>query len=208
MCNPCVRTLCIFRLADATCAELICSLLWPSPHRLYLPPILRKPNTTNDPDGFFSSDAFATELIDSLDNRTGKDAEKPFFAYLAFSAPHLPLQCPKAYREPYKGMYDDGPDALRLRRLARLREMGLLDESARAHEVIEPWMKEWQDMTDEERAKSSRSMEVYAGMVSNMDFNVGRVLDYLTETNQRVSLSTPRQRDIGSIHVPACFLML
>ena len=43
---------------------------------------------------------------------------------------------------------------------------------------------EWADMTADERALSARSMEVYAAMVDRMDWNIGRVIDYLTETGE------------------------
>jgi arylsulfatase len=43
---------------------------------------------------------------------------------------------------------------------------------------------EWKHMTTDERAKSARSMEAFAGMVSRMDDNIGRVLEYLKKTGE------------------------
>ena len=87
-------------------------------------------------------------------------AEKPFFAYYAFTAPHWPLQAPKAVRDRYKGMYDDGPLALRTRRLQQLRKLGLIDKDATAHPLINPQkLPEWDSMTPEEKQMSSRAME-------------------------------------------------
>lgn len=48
---------------------------------------------------------------------------------------------------------------------------------------------EWADMSADERAVSARTMEVYAAMVDRMDHNVGRVLDYLTETGSSMTRS-------------------
>ena len=62
----------------------------------------RDPNTTNEYEGFFSSNYYADNLIHYFDERTGEDKVKPFFAYLPFSAPHWPLQCSKADRDKYK----------------------------------------------------------------------------------------------------------
>lgn len=61
-------------------------------------------------DGFYSSDYFATRLLEFLEQR--EDSSKPFFSYLPFSAPHWPLQCSKEDRDRYAGVYDDGPDAV------------------------------------------------------------------------------------------------
>lgn len=138
------------------------------------------------PEGFYSSDFYASKMIEYLEERSNEDKEKPFFAYLPFSAPHWPLQAPKASVDRYRGVYSDGPSALRLRRLARLKAMGLVPEDVVPHEVVasagEP--ADWPDMTADERAKSARSMEVFAGMVDRMDENIGRVVEYLRRTGQ------------------------
>lgn len=135
------------------------------------------------PDRFYSSDFYADKLIEYL-REDGQ--RRPFFAYLPFSAPHWPLQAPKESCDKYRDMYSEGPAALRLRRLARLKEMGLVSENVVPHEVVtggaDPG--DWEDMLPEERAKSARSMETYAGMVDRMDENIGRVIQYLKESDQ------------------------
>src|SRR3546814_6168008 len=70
------------------------------------------------PDDFYSSDYFTTKLIGQLDEAP---KTKPFLAYLAFTAPHSPLQAPADLIAKYKGRYDDGWDALRRDRLARMK---------------------------------------------------------------------------------------
>ncbi len=70
------------------------------------------------PDDFYTSDGFTDKLIAYLDARRQDDA--PFFAYLAFSAPHWPLQAPDELIAKYRGRYDSGPDALRAARLKKL----------------------------------------------------------------------------------------
>ncbi len=128
------------------------------------------------PADFYSSDYFTTRLIDFLSEKP--DDDRPFFAYLAFSAPHWPLQAPDAEIAKYKGVYDDGPDALRDRRLARLRELGLVSPDTVPHPV-EADTPEWSDLSAEEQASSARTMEVYAAMVDRIDQNIGHVVDAL-----------------------------
>lgn len=138
------------------------------------------------PEDFYSSDFYATKLIEYLEERSEDEKEKPFFCYLPFSAPHWPLQAPKESMDKYKGMYSDGPEALRLRRLERLRELGMMDENVVPHEIVTAPREqgEWSAITSEEQAKSARSMEAYAGMVDRMDENIGQVLDYLKSTGE------------------------
>lgn len=133
------------------------------------------------PDDFYSSDFYVSKMIDFLSERNEQEKDKPFFAYLPFSAPHWPLQAPKKSMEKYKGIYSDGPDTLRLQRLQNLKKLGLVPQDVVPHKVVtsEGEPAAWNDMSDLERAKSARSMEAFAGMVDRMDENIGRVMDYL-----------------------------
>lgn len=133
------------------------------------------------PDGFYSSDAYADKLISYFKNRTTEEKEQPFFAYLPFSAPHWPLQAPEEVCAKYRGRYDDGPEALRQKRLARLKDLGMVGKDVRAHPVVitDSQTEDWEELPPEIRQSSSRAMEVYAGMVDRMDWNIGRVIDEL-----------------------------
>ncbi|KAI0016320.1 alkaline-phosphatase-like protein [Xylariomycetidae sp. FL0641] len=144
------------------------------------------PNKTEDPSGFYSTDTYTRQLIEFLDERTDEEREKPFFSFLPYTAPHWPLQCSKAARDKYKGMYDDGPYALRERRLKRLVELGIIQDSVVPHEVETSRLgySEWDDFTPEEKKLSSRAMEAYAGMVDTVDANVGKVVEYLRKTGE------------------------
>jgi arylsulfatase A-like enzyme len=141
------------------------------------------------PDDFYSSDYFTERLLGFLKDR---DDDRPFFAYYTFSAPHWPLQAPEENIAPYYGVYDDGPERLRQRRFGKLKELGLVAEHAVPHDVVvvdrEKPKKgqgdDWDLLTDEERQFSSRAMEVYAGMVERMDFNIGKVIEYLEDTGK------------------------
>ena len=146
-----------------------------------------EPNRQNSyKDGFYSTEYYTANLLRYLDDRQNilEQKEKPFFAYLPFAAPHWPLQCSAEDRETYRGMYDDGPDALRLQRLANLKKRGIVGEDVVPHDVVSFGMNEWKDMDTDERTKTCRAMEVYAGMVQCIDRNVGRVIDYLEKTGE------------------------
>jgi arylsulfatase A-like enzyme len=138
---------------------------------------------------FYSTDAFSDKLVEYLDDHSEKDADKPFFAYLAYSAPHWPLQAPKSDVDTYRGVYDQGPEHLKTQRLAALKRLGLVPEHATAHPAFAPptgrtLSQPWDTLTDEEKKVSARIMEVYAGMVQRMDTGVGRVISRLEGSGQ------------------------
>lgn len=139
---------------------------------------------TELPTPFYSSDYFTTRLIEFFDEADKAGDDRPFFAYLPFSAPHWPLQALDADIQKYRGQYDDGPDALRARRLERLKELGLVSPDTTIHPVVAEGEAEWADQTSEQRAHSARTMEVYAAMVDRIDQNVGRVVSHLKRTGQ------------------------
>ncbi|THW72310.1 alkaline phosphatase-like protein [Aureobasidium pullulans] len=87
---------------------------------------------------FYSTDRFGDKIIEYLQDHKQDDPEKPFFAYLAFSAPHWPLQAPEADVDDYRGVYDNGPEHLRDQRLGKLKELGLVPEHAVPHPTVAP----------------------------------------------------------------------
>jgi arylsulfatase A-like enzyme len=135
---------------------------------------------TSLPSNFYSSDYFADQLVSQLE--AGKASTKPFFAYLAFTAPHWPLQAPQNVIAKYKGRYDAGYDALRDQRLKRQVQLGLLDPGAVPHAAdLAPV---WSSLTPEQKANEAKRMEVYAAMVDEMDQGIGRVVQTLKATGQ------------------------
>ncbi|KAH7165274.1 alkaline-phosphatase-like protein, partial [Dactylonectria macrodidyma] len=138
------------------------------------------------PKDFYSSDAYADRMMEYLDNRSAEEKQQPFFAYLPFSAPHWPLQAPKEVCDKYRGFYDDGPEALRQRRLAKLKALGMVDPEVTPHPVVivDGRPENWDELPENVRHASSRAMEVYAGMVDRMDWNIGRVVKHLKKTGE------------------------
>lgn len=123
-------------------------------------------------------------MIQYLQERNEEEKEKPFFGYLAYTAPHWPLQAPKEVIDKYKGHYDDGPEALRQRRLDALVARGLVPADVEPAPMVGDMVKEWADMDDDERVHSARRMETYAAMVDLIDQNLARVIAYLEETGE------------------------
>ena len=133
---------------------------------------------TELPDDFYSSRNYADKIIEYIDKH--RPDGRPFFAYLPFTAPHYPLHAPDEFIGRYAGVYEDGYEAVRARRMARMREAGLIDERQAAAEHHPLWP-QWQDLDETMRKLETKRMQVYAAMVEAMDFHIGRVLDYLEQ---------------------------
>ena len=151
-------------------------LMGPDVHR---PTMLYRKNGELHPElaeDFYSTTSFTSELIEGLEStaHTGK----PFFAYLALTAPHWPLQLPPDYGDAFSGRYDEGYDLLRQQRLAKQRELGLFDE-AQSFSPRPPGVPAWDDLDEERRRRLSRIMEIYAGMIQKVDTELDRLLAYL-----------------------------
>lgn len=138
---------------------------------------------TELPGDFYSTAYFTDRMLEYLGDRDKEESKKPFFGYLAYTSPHWPLQAPRAVIDRYKGRYDAGPEALRLERLKKLQELGLVPSDI-TPAPVEEMMKQWEAKSAEEKAASARKMEVYSAMVEEMDRHIGRVLDRLEETGE------------------------
>ncbi len=123
----------------------------------------------------YSSQFFADQMIDYI--HSDQDG-RPFFAYLAFTAPHWPLQAPATTIEKYRGRYDAGYDALNAERLARQKAMGIVPKDATGGRRPVKYVP-WSDLTEDEKKTDARAMEIYAAMVDELDANTGRLLDAL-----------------------------
>ena len=125
----------------------------------------------------YSSDFFADKLMHYIGEHDA--GERPFFAVLSFTAPHWPLQAPQEEIDAYRGVYDAGWEAIRARRVEAMRRLGLLEGNG-VDDGSEAGWRRWADLDAATRAREAKSMEIYAAMVTRLDRNVGRVLDYLT----------------------------
>ncbi|KAF7906134.1 hypothetical protein EAF00_000413 [Botryotinia globosa] len=136
------------------------------------------------PEDWYSSNGYGDKMLEYLKEKNEKKDERPFFGYFPFTAPHWPVQAPLEFVAKYTGLYDAGPDALRLQRLQRLKDLGLISPDVEPHPVVADEVKEWSDLTAEEKAKLCKAMEVFAAMVECIDYKFGRVVKYLEETGE------------------------
>ncbi|AOY00760.1 arylsulfatase [Jeongeupia sp. USM3] len=136
------------------------------------------------PDNFFSTNFYTDKLISYIDQN--KADGKPFFAYAAYTAPHWPLQAPADFIDRYKGRYDAGYDAIRLARIAKQKSLGIIPADFEANAPLPATAANplWSQLSAEQKQSEARKMEVYAAMVENLDWNIGRLIAYLKQTGK------------------------
>jgi len=127
--------------------------------------------------GFYTTTAFTDYALKFIDKR---DKKKPFFMYVAYNAPHYPLQAPKKDVMKYRGKYKDGWEALRPKRLKRMKELGIVPKDQKLS-PRDPAVKDWDSLSAEVKDRQDLLMATYAAMIDVVDQNVGRLVAKLEE---------------------------
>ena len=132
--------------------------------------------------GFYSiTDDFSDHMATFIEDHASERADKPFFGYLAYTAPHWPLHAPEEDIAHYHGRFDAGWDKLREQRLERMVRMGIIHPNWRLS-PRDPSQPPWDDEPNKEW--QARRMQVYAAQIERMDRGIGRVIDALERTGQ------------------------
>ncbi|WP_299772038.1 arylsulfatase [uncultured Pseudoteredinibacter sp.] len=129
----------------------------------------------------YSSEFYVDQLMEYIAEGKQNNTEKPFFAYLAFTAPHWPLQAPKSAIEKYQGRYEQGFEVLHQARFKKQKDLGLINGEAAK---MPKNSRRWNCLSDKEKRRSAKSMEIYAAMVSEMDRHLGRMLNSLEQAKE------------------------
>ncbi|WP_145363078.1 arylsulfatase [Stratiformator vulcanicus] len=147
----------------------------------YDPPTLTRDNTMltihTDKEypakDYYYTDAISDHAVRFIGEHLDNDADRPFFAYVSYTAAHWPMQAPDEAVGKYEGRYAGGYAPIRRARFDKIRELGLINSSCQLTECVGEWPnvkhKEWE----------ARCMEVYAAMVDVMDQGIGRIVKEL-----------------------------
>jgi arylsulfatase len=140
----------------------------------YDPGTLMSNNTYITPsENFYYTNAISDTAVKFINEHK---TANPFFFYIAYTSAHWPLHAPEKEVQKYKGVYDQGWDAIRKARFNKLQKLGMISKEAILTErgvSIPAWenapMKDWQ----------VRKMEVYAAMIDVMDQGIGKIITTL-----------------------------
>lgn len=153
----------------------------------YHPHLIRDNSAAPQPktveEGYHFSEDIVDNAIDYLFEHQMNFPDQPFFLYLPFGAMHTPHHAPKEYIDSYKGKFDAGWDVIRQQWFENQKRMGVIPQDA----ILTPkneYIRDWDDCTDKEKAVYAREMEAFAGMLTHTDAQIGRLIDYLEESDQ------------------------
>jgi arylsulfatase len=152
-------------------------------------------------DGYHVADDLSDRAIEFIRDAKVVEPDKPFFMYFAPQAGHAPHQVPLEWADKYKGVFDQGYEAIRAGILARQIEIGLLPEDTQLSTINphgepgrtspdgKPWpaldtVRPWDTLTADEQRLFTRMAEIFAGYISYWDDRFGRILDYLEQSGQ------------------------
>ncbi len=155
-----------------------------------------------DESGYYTTIAIVDHAVECLQDHADQYADRPFFQYVAFIAPHFPLHALPEDIARYRDNYVDGWDVMRQRRFQRQQEMGLLNTTLSKLEpdVGPPYhfpdaLKKlgpgevnrplpWTDLNDEQHRFQATKMAIHAAMVDRMDREIGRLIEQLKAMGQ------------------------
>ncbi len=147
--------------------------------------------------GYYVTTAIANHAIDYLVDHAHADQDRPFFLYLAFTAPHFPLHALPEDIARYRATYSVGWDKIRQERSARIEKLGLVQASLSSveREVGPPYHfpealerlgpdevnrpLPWDELSAGQKVFQADKMAIHAAMIDRMDQEIGRVLDQL-----------------------------
>lgn len=125
------------------------------------------------PDSYYFTDEITNHAVKFIDEQN--KTAKPFFLYVAYTAPHWPLHALPEDIAKYKGKFDKGWDELRSERHARQIKLGIVDANSKI--ATRDDIPAWENLTFDEQKLWASRMEVYAAMIDRMDQGIGKILD-------------------------------
>lgn len=132
------------------------------------------------PKNYYHTDAISDTTVAYI--KSFAQSAKPFFLYVAHTAPHWPLMALPEDIAKYKDTYKAGWDAIRQARYQKMAKIGLIDSNQT--KLAKRWQNDlsWENNPDKEW--DARAMAVHAAMIDRMDQGIGRMLKALRETGQ------------------------
>jgi arylsulfatase len=144
----------------------------------------RKMTRDNEPvetdETFYATDSFTDQACQFISD-ANEDDHSPFFLYLAYNAPHWPLQPKWNDFQKYRGRYKDGWPGVMKTRLAKQKQIGLFSDDIVPAPHVGP---AWGSLTAKQRDEQEAIMAAYAGCIDSIDQNIGKLTEHLRSLGQ------------------------
>ena len=125
---------------------------------------------------YYATEALSKRAVTYLERHAAGHSERPFFLYLAYTAPHFPLHALAEDVARFRGKYTAGWDVMREARYRRMRELGIVNCPLSPRD---PDARAWDSLSDEEKDEWDARMATYAAMIHCVDRGVGYVVRQL-----------------------------
>ena len=134
------------------------------------------------PEGIYSGELYTNQMLEFIKDGAMKD--KPWFAYMAFTTAHFPIQAPEHLIMKYYPKYLElGYAGLKKARYESLKEHGLISQTAE-EAPFNNLTRKWESLSQEEKEKQAKIMATYSAMIEDQDYRIGQFLDYLEDSGQ------------------------
>lgn len=145
-------------------------------------PVMYQDHTPIEPwrgiDDYIMEKDLADKAIRYINGHESIDPELPWMMFWAPVAMHSPHHVPQKYIDQYKGKFDIGWDKLRKKIYQNQLEMGIIPGGTALTERSKE-IKAWDELSEAERKVQARQMETFAGMLTHVDYQIGRIIDQL-----------------------------
>ncbi len=134
-------------------------------------------------EGYTLNEDLADKAVQFIADSKQVAPNKPFFMYYCTGAMHAPHHVPREWVDKYKGKFDDGWEKYREKVFKRQKELGIIPEDAELSRH-DPDVPRWDSLSDDEKRLYARMMEVFAGFLTQTDYHIGRIIDFLKEIGE------------------------
>jgi len=147
-------------------------------------PYFENGESVTRPDGVFSDDLWTSKLLEYIDE--GRETGQPFFAYVAYTTAHAPIQAPADLIDKYYDHYLKlGYDGVHRARFESQKKLGLIPQDAvQPERESNSLLSAWSELDDEDKRRQARWMAAYSAMMESQDHHIGRLLDNLKENGE------------------------
>ena len=136
------------------------------------------------PIGVYSDELWTSKLMEYIEK--DRESGKPFFAYVAYTTAHVPLQAPDSligkYYEHYLKL---GYDGLHRARHESQKKLGIIPKDAPyPQRKSNPLVRAWSELDDGQKRREAKLMATYSAMMESQDYHIGLLLNYLRESGE------------------------
>lgn len=151
---------------------------------------------------YYATNALGDHVVQCMEEHLQHHSDKPFFHYLAFAAPHFPLQALPEDIEKYRARYRIGWQRIREERWKNIQAKGLVHgqlsdpmvdigppydfpeamKTLGPDEINRPVP--WDSLTPSQQEFQANKMAIHAAMIDCMDRQIGRIIQFLKDHQQ------------------------